>query len=373
MSIVVGSVAQLGIDGERVRQFYRQHWARPVMLAEQSFYQWQFCQPPANAGSDSCVVAYDQAADTIAGAMGLNDRTFQLNGQSLLAGEQTTWIVAQAYRGRGVGGQIVRYITDKYQLLIGMGVSPSALPIYLRNGFRFFRQIPRFIKVLNYPAIAPYCQTEDHALGLINAWQSPGPGVYKERSCTPESIDQAFAQAANYLNLSARRHADCSWRYSQHPYFDYQMHLLEAGGGAKAWVAFRIHQPREGFRILHLLDVIGHPDALDAGRCFVEDYARNHSVDVIDFYCTAPAVYRHFMANRWFSVADDEYFRFPHLFSPVEMRQPPTTSLLLWSRNHLLDLIDFSRLYISKQDADLDRPTPYDFPVPTPMSSSACD
>jgi len=41
----------------------------------------------------------------------------------------------------------------------------------------------------------------------------------------------------------------------------------------------------------------------------------------------------------------------------MELRSPPTTSLIYWSRDNFEDMADTSRLYITKQDADLDRPT----------------
>ena len=58
---------------------------------------------------------------------------------------------------------------------------------------------------------------------------------------------------------------------------------------------------------------------------------------------------------------DDICFQFPHLFHPIEMRNPPTTSLIYWSKNQFTEMADLSKLYISKQDADLDRPTKHTF------------
>jgi hypothetical protein len=47
----------------------------------------------------------------------------------------------------------------------------------------------------------------------------------------------------------------------------------------------------------------------------------------------------------------------PHLFSPVEIRRPQSTSLIYWSKNNMNKICNVNRLYFSKGDIDLDRPT----------------
>jgi hypothetical protein len=39
------------------------------------------------------------------------------------------------------------------------------------------------------------------------------------------------------------------------------------------------------------------------------------------------------------------------------MRTPPTTSLILWAKDDIGALLDRSRLYVTKGDCDMDRPT----------------
>jgi hypothetical protein len=56
-------------------------------------------------------------------------------------------------------------------------------------------------------------------------------------------------------------------------------------------------------------------------------------------------------------VLDDRDVQVTNLFHPPELRDPATTSLVLWSRDGLPDLLDLGRLYLTKGDLDLDRPT----------------
>jgi len=110
-------------------------------------------------------------------------------------------------------------------------------------------------------------------------------------------------------------------------------------------------------RILHVMDLFGTPNALSKGVAFIEQYALEHGFDVIDFYSTHGGVNAALISHEWFSVLDDTCFEFPHLFQPLEMRHPPTTSLIYWAREGMAQMADLSRLYVTKQDADLDRPT----------------
>jgi hypothetical protein len=149
------------------------------------------------------------------------------------------------------------------------------------------------------------------------------------------------------------------WRYNNHPIFKYKQFLVSNTkkiGSSQAFVALREELSVEHFKILHIMDFFGDDSSLSSALSFIEDYASKNNFDLIDFYCTASSIYR-FMLNRgWFSINDDTCFQFPHLFHPIEMRSPPTTSLIYWSKNNLSDIADISKLYITKQDIDLDRP-----------------
>ena len=353
----IGTVSDLGVKSEAVQQFYLERWPRPVSLSDGKFYKWQFVNTPVSNGIDTCVIAYDDKLDRIAGVMGLTPRVFSLSGKFLNGAELTTWIVGEEYRNTGAGAKILKRIIASYDILIGMGISESALPIYMRSGFRLLRQIPRFVKVLNFQNIAPFCEVNELGMRLVSKWSKPCIGGFHLKEMCDADIDLAFAAARQDMNLFARDADNMRWRYCSHPVFKYEMRHVSAGPNRDGViVAFRIQETAAGFRMLHVMDIFGANQSVDAARSFIENFAVESGIDVIDFYCTSSQVSRHFIANNWFSVSDDTSFKFPHLFSPIEMRDPPTTSLIYWAQNELADLADLSRLYISKQDADLDRP-----------------
>ena len=144
--IRIGEVDELKVSSESVCEYYANNWQRKIALGIFSFYKWQFCLPPENLGKDCCCVAVDNNGEILS-VIGLNKRSFYLNGKLLNGAELTTWIVSEKARGKGIGGKILKFLKGRYDILAGMGISEAAIPLYLKNGFRFMRYIPRFVRV----------------------------------------------------------------------------------------------------------------------------------------------------------------------------------------------------------------------------------
>ncbi len=360
MTLSVSTVAELGIDSRLVCDFYRDNWARRICLQDMDFYRWQFMSSPAGAGRDHCVVAYDSDLGRVAGVMGLDPRPFHLAGRLVAGAELTTWVVAESYRKTGIGGVMLSYIQDHYDALIGMGISQAALPVYLRSGFRFLASIPRYIRVYNLDVAARFGQVDPLVRKLERARRPSGDEAFVADPADPAGIDAVFERVARDFNVFARDRAHVRWRYDDHPVFDYRTFLVrrKAGDGAAVFVALRLESAVEGLRMMHVLDCIGDEAALPAAFAFIDDLCLAEKIDIADFFCTAARVNKYPLGRGWFSTLDDRHFKFPHLFHPIELRDPATTSLVYWSKADLVEMCDFSRLYITKQDADLDRPVP---------------
>jgi hypothetical protein len=362
MAIRIGFVTDMPIDSKIVRTFYAENWKRKIALSYKSFYNWQFIYAPNNNEKDYCVIAYDDEKKRIIGVMGLNKRTFFLNNKKNNGAELTTWVVSKDAIGSGIGAKILQFIQSKFEVLIGMGISDLALPIYMRSGFRYLRSIPRFVKVLNFGPIKPYSNYTNLTFKLIRNWSVKKKVEYKVYQVSKNNYEKILSLEKKKLNFFSRDNSHRLWRYTNHPIFKYKQFLVsnqKKVGSSKAFVALREESSVKDFKILHVMDLFGDDNSLPSAISFIENYARKKSFDIIDFYCTASRVYSFMLSSGWFSINDDMCFQFPHLFHPIEMRDPPTTSLIYWSKYNLSDMANISKLYITKQDADLDRPTLY--------------
>jgi hypothetical protein len=355
----IGDVKELNVRSEQVCSFYGQHWKRKIALSRDSFYKWQFTGSPSDAGDDHCMIAIASETHEILGVMGLNRRVFLLDGEPMNAAELTSWIVDENQVGKGIGAGILEAIQAKYDVLVGMGISEMALPIYMHHGFRYIAAIPRFIKVLNFEAIVPYAQYSSWVPKLTTYWASRGDGVpFHVDAVTEETLREIDAEAQRTFHYFSRDLPDLQWRYLHHPLFHYKPFIVSSKSrGEGVLVCLREETSVLPLRMLHVLDVFGDERDIPAALSFIHRYGVERDFHVVDFYCTSTRVTRHLIGAGWFSVNDDTCFQFPHLFHPLELRIPPTTSLIYWSRTRFSELADLSKLYITKQDCDLDRPT----------------
>ncbi len=350
----VGGACELGISSEDVARFYGDNWARRIALAIPSFYRWQFCEPPENRGEDhNCVAATDDGG--VLGVMGLNRRHFWLAGKLVEAAELTTWIVSEQARGLGVGRRMIRFLQERYGVLLGTGITGEALPVYLTSGFRFIRYIPRFVRIYDLSALRDY--VEDNKLGerLSAQWSEANAVRYKVEEADPAALALAETDFARSFNFYRRDRAHLEWRFARHPVYQYAGFVVR-GNGSGVSVVMRIEEI-PGARIAHVVEIFGDDADVPAALSFIDQFSLDNGVAATDCFCVASKITRNFVTMGWFSTIDDYFFQFIHLFHPPELRVPPTTSLIYWARDDMRSLADTSRLYVTKADQDLDRPT----------------
>lgn len=353
-SYAIGEPNELGVSSDAVARFYQINWPRRIALGDSDFYEWQFRHPPENQGQDCCCVAVDPDG-TILGVMGLNRRSFLLNGKALMGAELTTWIVAADARHKRVGGRIMKFLQGNYELLMGMGITEEALSPYVRSGFRYMQHIPRFVRAYDLEAIKPYTQTTVLGQRLARSRSRRPPGRFHASEVPAGDLAAMAKEFSSQCNMFIRNEVALSWRFDQHPSFRYRAFNVR-GNGSGIGVVIRVDNI-ENLRIAHVVDCFGDTRDTPAALDFIDDFCRQNDIHVADFYCTGSFIFRYFMAAGWFSILDDYFFQFIHLFHPPEFRTPPTTSLVYWCRNEMAELMDTGRLYVTKADMDLDRPT----------------
>ncbi|MPW37406.1 hypothetical protein [Vibrio sp. B1Z05] len=350
MSIKIGSASELNVDMASVASFYQANWARRIALSNEQFYKWQFLDTPNNI-SDQCCLAIK--GDVILAVMGLTERPFFLKNREQKGAELTTWIVEEKSRNLGLGPKMLDYLKSKYSVMFGMGISEQALPIYLRMGFKYLKSIPRFIRVLNHEAVKKF----GHDTPLVKKLSKTKSKPTKYTCLEPSKhiVDEIFYTFAASNNLFVRDYSWINWRYIEHPSFPYQVKIIENENHEKCLVAYRV-DVLDDLKIMHCVDLLGNKRACLSAISFLEDESASLEVDIIDFYSTNSDINSLFIYKNWLPVLEYDFFDFPHLFHPIELRRPSTTSLIMWTKEEDPSLYDIGKLYITKQDCDFDRP-----------------
>jgi hypothetical protein len=359
MPVLIGAAHSLGVEEIKVRQFYETNWARKISLTDSKFYQWQFVNLPNAHREDSCHVAIDAQTRELIGVMGLNQRPFNLGDREVRGAELTTWIVNEKYQGSGVGAKILLDLQNTYDVLIGMNISELALPVYLRTGFKFVRFIPRYFRVYNIENVEKFSEFTQLSRKMANLWKKQEEIDFiatQPEDSDLHDVDELMKKQYNYFS---RDENYLAWRYTRHPYFKYNLRLIQCPKNPrkKILIVFRVEETNAGLKILHIMDLIGDLENIPAAISFINSFADEQKIDLADFYCTLQPILDFFLYRGWFSAIDDEYIKVPNLFQPIELRHPQTSSLIFWGNQSALGVFNRANLYITKQDCDLDRPT----------------
>lgn len=350
----VGFASDFGVTTIDIAAFYKDNWQRGIALTQPDFLDWQFVDAPDGNGKNHCVVAHD--GKDILSIMGANARTFLFRGEPLLGAELTTWITAEAARGKGLGRNILSYLQNHFDILAGAGITRAALSLYLAKGFVFRAHIPRFLHVANFEAARALTEISIQAEKLTLHRQSQAPRVNWQAKQVAAS-DTAHLQCCYNASMFSRSAANLAWRYDTHPVFAYETYIasdVSVDCNSMA-VVLRVDKIK-GIDILHIVDMYGDLRHAQAALAFVADMALNRAA-FVDASFTYEPLTAHFHQQGWSSVVDDPFLQLPSLFYPVELRQPPTTSICFWSRAQRTGLYRFGSLHFSKSDLDIDRPT----------------
>lgn len=358
--MLVGPAHEIGVSSSSIRQFYSENWNRKIPIMEEKYYEWNFIQAPLNALEDKCCVAIDDDGE-ILGVMGLNERTFFFKGKKYHGAELTTWIVRVRAQKRGVGPAILNYLKSQYEILLGMGITPDAVSIYLRNGFRFLNPVPRYMKVFNLKNIEHLAYTDNRTNKILRYWKDNYFQIendYNEVEVSSELIDTISTNATGLYNCFSRGVKEIEWRYKQHPTYSYVIKTFTSPNNFEdpALLVYRIQNLPGGIKIAHILDLFGSVNAMKSVLSFIDIKFPEFGIDFVDFYSTLGIHQGIMLSQGWFSLGNDDFFSFPHLFNPIELRNPASNSLVFWSKENKSELFNFSLNYFSKQDCDFDRP-----------------
>jgi GNAT superfamily N-acetyltransferase len=349
----VGPAHAFGVATAEIAAFYRDHWARPIALSLPGFADWQFCAAPEAEGRNHCVLAL--RGDRILGVMGVTPAVFHPGPARLRGAELTTWIIAPEARGQGIGQRILAQLQASFDILLGAGITAAALPLYLGADFAHLAHVPRFFHIADDSGLHRFAQPTAAALALVRGRQARAPTrPHSATACAAADL----APLAGGLRALRRDAPGLDWRFDRHPVYRHECHRVTdaQAPGRGAGIVLRADRVADT-PILHVLDLFGDPADLPAAIAFAEARARQLGAAFVDITATSGLLAGHLRARGWSSAVDDPLVELPSLFHPVELRRPPTTSLVVWARQGREGLYDLSRLHVTKGDLDLDRPT----------------
>ena len=352
----VGHAYEFGIGNREICQFYQKNWTRPIALSRMDFLAWQMNSAPEANQNNHSVVAIE--GGELLGVMGCTPMPFAVNSKALHGAALTTWVVSNKARGKGLGKLMLDYLKNSYDFLAGAGITKSALSHYLRAEFSFLAHIPRFFFITDFESSQKFTKISETAQKITqNRQENIEQKEFISEAVTAFQLGGLIKRNQPQLCFE-RNPAQLKWRYDNHPCFSYEAFTIKdkitPGDGAGTVIR---QDTVENIPFIHIIELFGDPIDFQATFSFLEDIAKKRRAAFIDISVTSSEILDILRLRNWSSVIDDPFIQMPSLFYPIELRTPPTSSLVIWAKNRKNIISNFSKLYFSKGDLDLDRPT----------------
>lgn len=343
-------------DRAALIDFIRDHWsAKHVFVHQPEVFDWQYGQPDTRI---NMVLAEDLAEDgtaTILGVLGfipMGRFDPALGDRDLLL---ALWKVREDLAPPGLGLRLLKSVQSLLspRLIGAIGISDMVGPIYKALGYQLDKL---HHAALFDPARSAQCLI---AAGVPEALpEAHTDPALTIRTITPAdhaAID-AFASAA----LPAKSMDYIRTRYADHPWYDYQLRLVERDGAPVAVVVWRAVQA-QGSAILRIVDIIGDTGWLaGAAPLLLPELARSGAEYFDVMQCGVAAA--DLAQGGWLTTDDCPGLILPNYFAPFESRN--VTIALSWKcfGSEGADL----PVRLFRADSDQDRPN-----EPTPLRRRA--
>lgn len=347
---------------------YNHYWRSHCLLLNENFYRWQFIEPPESviAGGDQSIVAFDKKGHLLS-YLGIVPMKVLFKGEYLQGAHLISWLSSPASRGKGVGMKVMQYAVDRFDFLFGRSVTPAALTIYQKLGFRYFKNSGRWIAIIDSDATIGLAVNQSDInikrcrLRAINLEEIPPlfhtsevpNGVSNLLIRRVLSNDIAFERTEEYLR----------WRYEKHPFLDYTFLLLNDPKMPKGFAVVRVEQVggRIG-KVLRILEFIAPREFSRHLSIAILAYGYDQECAYADIFGISEHFLSGFVSVGGFNVIEEPEIRLPYLLQPWDP-DVLTPGLLFFGKKNISDMAgigpvdDISRIYISKGDGNMDWPS----------------
>jgi len=345
---------------------YSHYWRSHCLLLNPDFYRWQFVEPPdcAAAGGDQSIVAVSQHGELLS-YLGLVPMLASFQGLPIKAAHLITWLTAPSARGQGVGLRLMSYVVAHFEFLFGRSVTPPALAIYQRLGFRYFKNCSRWIAILNPDgtiglAVDPSERSIKRAQARTILVKRPVQ-FYTSRE-VPPGVPALSATVLARSTAFDRTKAVLTWRYERHPFLRYTFLFLDDPSMPEGFAVLRVEEVlgRSG-KVLRILEFIASSDRSRKLAEAVLIYGLENDCAYADIFGMSEHYVAGFVAAGGFNAIEEPDLRLPHLFQPWEPETEPPGLLFFGRRSSMKDGIgptdDMAKVYVSKGDGNMDWPS----------------
>jgi GNAT superfamily N-acetyltransferase len=352
-------------------RFYQQFYRPDYIFTSRSFFDWNFSSPLRPDRRSGQHVAVD--GTRIAGIMGALAWPLQVGGARELGEYNVNLMVDPAYRGRGLGEQLLAQVSSGYRYSVSSGYTPRSQSLYTRLGRIHHWRMRRLVKVLARDKVE---QLMEHARALVPVSDQVA-NAYRDRirdsaSAAPlrrgrgmhrvlrfhQRWDDTWEVIRQRYGFTTWRDAEfLNWRYIDYPYPLYSCYAAGGGTTPAAMTVLRLERTPWG-PVLRVVDLVCAPEAEDDTLAFVQAMASQAGAILIDVVMRGgphdPALAR--AGYRELEGDDPGAMPLPMDFAPLRCRpRMLLLALLLGTVGYADAELAAGECYFVKGDGDQDR------------------
>lgn len=362
-------------DVPALMQFIATQWrAGHILSRDEALLRWQFPPERLDRTRDSGpTILLAWVGNDIVGMLGLTGFVLNLAGRRFTAAWLSQWLAAPQQRRHMPGLRLVWAAQQTgVDALATSGANSVAAPLLARLGLTALPPLLRWVGVFGLDDAARLAGTADPTLSTQEArtlcrqyWVAERPpvaanGMRLVSWSVPaaDSWDRSWNEHFAHTYVGACRDAAfLRWRYREHPRFTYQVRFVEreADAASIGVVVWRVEQlPEHSTSVVRIVELLGIPEGEALLTHAVCDVARESGAAWADFYCSS-RTFAEPLVRVGFGLDHDAVDRsvFPARLQPVEPGVHPILPLVRLPRG---ERIAERRFYITKADADQDRP-----------------
>jgi GNAT superfamily N-acetyltransferase len=361
-------------DWPEVVRFYQRFYRPDYVFTDRRFFDWNFSSPlrPDRRSGQRIAVA----GSKIAGIMGALAWPLQVGGSRQLGEYNVNLMVDPAYRGRGLGEQLLAHASSGYRYSISSGYTPRSQSLYARLGRTHHWRMRRFVKVLSLDPVDRLMQLAQSTCPVSDE----AAAGYRDRIRDSASVTMAVPRTGMFRVLRFHTRWDdtwdvlrgrygfttwrdaefLNWRYIDYPFPLYACYAT--GGGAKpaGMTVLRVENTPVG-RVVRIVDFVCAEEAEEDVLAFIQSVAIQAGAIMIDYLVRGgpheasftKAGYRELEGN------DPQATPLPMDFAPLRCRpRMLLLALLLGPAGYADTELSAGQFYFVKGDGDQDRANP---------------
>ncbi len=344
-----------------------------ILCKDDALLNYMFYENPLNKmvfGEDHYGFLGAWYKGEVIGLLGLIALNVNIGNHKTFGFAPTNWVVSKRYRKTGAGLLLMREMLKyKPSLVLNLGIPQNVADIYAKmSNYHVVQNVPRWIGVVNKR------QTERLLLGgnfnPLRFYEDIRT-VYSETSnhrisnnFSSEKWDEFYwGNFATRTNGFSRDSTFIKWRYFQHPSFQYQVFISEdSKSNYKGLLVVRIEEIlNKTAKIGRIVEFIAtdQDSAISLANKLVE-LGQSNNLLFLDFYCFSSA-------STWgletvgFKrdfINEKDKIAVPSRFQPLDLDVTTMRAAMYVSKDiqKKISLIEDQNWYVTKGDADQDRP-----------------